>query len=141
MPLVSCGVVLGGGEVVPDCVWVGPDLLPGRPGLPAPLFCVCAKPADPSSNVERATAAIIFVRMGCLRGLPPPRITGSSGLMFAGEGTGRAPQGSCAPGAKRNGRFYARSRRPQSITPGTRRQLAANVPTTAVSRDIAPLAQ
>jgi hypothetical protein len=63
MPLASCGVALGPGDDVPDCVWVGPDLLPGKPGFPAPLFC--AK-ADPSKIVERASAAII-VRMGLPR--------------------------------------------------------------------------
>jgi hypothetical protein len=72
MPLASCGVALGPGEVVPDCVCAGPDLLPGKPGLPAPLFCVCAEAPDPSSSIESATAAIIFVRMGYLMGFPPP---------------------------------------------------------------------
>jgi len=50
---------------------------------------------DPSSSVERATAAIIFVRMGYLMGSPPPRITGDGKLsLCVGGGTGRAPQGS-----------------------------------------------
>ena len=55
MPLVSGGVPFRSGDTV------GPDLFPGKPGCPAPLFC--AKAADPSRIVERATAAIVFVRM------------------------------------------------------------------------------
>src|SRR5262245_34766588 len=59
----------------------GPDLFPGKPGRPAPLFgavVVCARAARaPTTVIKRTAASVVILFMVCLHWMPDQSFGGS----------------------------------------------------------------